>query len=469
MLYFIIKKQNSVQSSEFDQMKSLEDLLKEVKTRIGVTRTSWQIKLDRASLTIVGHLEYMFAIAGQAAKTFQDETGESVDFVLEKSLEKIKNIMFTKEMQEALDTISSSIEKLKQFDLEAKQYGSPLFLLFAILKRVQADIMREQAENLADENETTFLPNQIFSMKRIGNYALNVYDASWALTKHGIAKTMLIEEEDILYTWFKDESQEAHCPKFILFKDDELESIILSIRGTFSIKDVVTDVVCVDQPFLDGHAHKGLVKGALQIITLVQESLKSAVQNHPGFKVVLTGHSLGAGTAELIYLELTLGASSNILPPGTKVECLALAPPPVYRSSTELPDKVQDSIKIIIFNNDLVPRLSLGNIANLLVKLRSLDDLNIPIISLISILINKISKEEEEHLQGIRDTLEKAQQTQFPHLQHPGRILHFKRIKQQIRPRSEDSSIFSTTILLLEGSENLLTTIDFTIHGKDNH
>jgi len=23
---------------------------------------------------------------------------------------------------------------------------------------------------------------------RIGNYALNVYDASWALTKHGIAK-----------------------------------------------------------------------------------------------------------------------------------------------------------------------------------------------------------------------------------------------------------------------------------------
>lgn len=58
------------------------------------------------------------------------------------------------------------LEKLKQFDLEAKQYGSPLFLLFAILKRVQADIMREQAENLADENETTFLPNQIFSMKR---------------------------------------------------------------------------------------------------------------------------------------------------------------------------------------------------------------------------------------------------------------------------------------------------------------
>ena len=35
-------------------------------------------------------------------------------------------------------------------------------------------------------------------------------------------------------------------------------------------------------------------------------------------QVVLTGHSLGAGTAELIYLELTLGASSSILPPGIR-------------------------------------------------------------------------------------------------------------------------------------------------------
>ena len=35
-------------------------------------------------------------------------------------------------------------------------------------------------------------------------------------------------------------------------------------------------------------------------------------------QVVLTGHSLGAGTAELIYLELTRGASRSILPPGIR-------------------------------------------------------------------------------------------------------------------------------------------------------
>ena len=46
-------------------------------------------------------------------------------------------------------------------------------------------------------------------------------------------------------------------------------------------------------------------------------------------RVVVTGHSLGAGAAELITMRL-LGDSS-LLPTSTRVECVALAPPPVFR------------------------------------------------------------------------------------------------------------------------------------------
>ena len=52
-----------------------------------------------------------------------------------------------------------------------------------------------------------------------------------------------------------------------------------------------------------------------------------ALNTYHGFKVLVTGHSLGAGAAilsTLIWLrDPVLGSS--------KVECLALAPPPVIR------------------------------------------------------------------------------------------------------------------------------------------
>ena len=47
---------------------------------------------------------------------------------------------------------------------------------------------------------------------------------------------------------------------------------------------------------------------------------------HPGYKLVVTGHSLGAGTAILVALELLLG--DNKLDSKVDIQCIALAPPP---------------------------------------------------------------------------------------------------------------------------------------------
>ncbi len=64
---------------------------------------------------------------------------------------------------------------------------------------------------------------------------------------------------------------------------------------------------------------------------------------------MITGHSLGAGTANLVALELMLGpGGKQYLPKGTRVQCVALAPPPIYRSDRELPKRVRDSIDIYI-------------------------------------------------------------------------------------------------------------------------
>ena len=48
----------------------------------------------------------------------------------------------------------------------------------------------------------------------------------------------------------------------MIILDHDTASIVLVIRGTFSIKDVVMDVVCEDSEFLDGFAHSGFLNGS---------------------------------------------------------------------------------------------------------------------------------------------------------------------------------------------------------------
>ena len=71
------------------------------------------------------------------------------------------------------------------------------------------------------------------------------------------------------------------------------------------------------------------------------------------------------------------GKVDYIDPAKTNVRCIALAPPPVYRSSSKLPKDLKTKIEIFINNNDCVPRLSLGVVAKLLAMMKAVDSLPI--------------------------------------------------------------------------------------------
>ncbi len=125
----------------------------------------------------------------------------------------------------------------------------------------------------------------------MGQFALNVYDASWAWKGQPAeaAKKMGLENaEDVLFTWFEDKSGDDHCPKFMIFNDDESKSIVLAVRGTYSFSDVIVDVICDEEEFLAGYAHRGIYRGARRIMKEGGEVLSKALEENPDYRLIET-------------------------------------------------------------------------------------------------------------------------------------------------------------------------------------
>ena len=65
---------------------------------------------------------------------------------------------------------------------------------------------------------------------------------------------------------------------------------------------------------------------------LASSSIKQGFEKYRDYGFLICGHSLGGGTAVIVTLAFLYDSSvSSLLPEGTKIQCVALAPPPVYR------------------------------------------------------------------------------------------------------------------------------------------
>ena len=91
-----------------------------------------------------------------------------------------------------------------------------------------------------------------------------------------------------------------------------------------------------------------------------------------GYRLIVTGHSLGAGTAQLITMDLL--NQRPIFAKNPDISCVALAPPPIFRPTRrKVSSKFSNAIDIYINSQDCVPRMSLASMAKLLAMVRAVD------------------------------------------------------------------------------------------------
>ncbi|CAN4101246.1 unnamed protein product [Withania somnifera] len=158
--------------------------------------------------------------------------------------------------------------------------------------------------------------------------------------------------------------RESNVVKFI--KNSTKKLVILGIRGTHTVYDLITDIVSSshEEITLEGYStHFGTAEAARWFLIHEMGTIRNCLEKHKGFRLRLVGHSLGGATASLLAIMLRnmsareLGFSPDI------VSAVGYATPPCV--SRELAESCSEYVTTVVMQDDIIPRLSIASLGRL--------------------------------------------------------------------------------------------------------
>ncbi|GAA5809428.1 hypothetical protein MFLAVUS_002836 [Mucor flavus] len=179
-----------------------------------------------------------------------------------------------------------------------------------------------------------------------------------------IIRFLGIDPQDLLGYEYALRKGASFQPSYYVALDRSRKTIVLSIRGTWSLYDAITDLVCEYKPWKGGLVHSGMLASAQWFYTSIIPQIFRYIHHHhqelSGF--IITGHSLGGGTASLLTMmvadhidELHQLAKNDAF----DLHCYNYAPAAV--SSPDLGERYRQYITSYVYQDDIVGRLSYGS------------------------------------------------------------------------------------------------------------
>merc|ERR1712187_785821 len=148
--------------------------------------------------------------------------------------------------------------------------------------------------------------------------------------------------------------------------------------------------------------------------------MQKAFAAKPGYGLVVTGHSLGAGTSILLTFLINAKKDKGEMPWVPKPVCWAYAPPPVITKDAA----AKAGLEIYAFVNrfDVVPRASLRNVFALGVEVMAVDQLPLGFLERLT-LIRKGPGDGEQKQQIVQAVAGAVKTNQkFPPLYIAGKV-----------------------------------------------
>lgn len=168
-----------------------------------------------------------------------------------------------------------------------------------------------------------------------------------------------------------------YASPFILAIDDDIQSIILSIRGSLSMQDVLVDLLASGLRLQNEElptegvtfvAHLGMLTTARRIRQQLRDRqlIELAQARRPGYPLVVCGHSLGAGVASVLAVLLKPKY------PELKAYCYGN---PLGSMNAEMAEYCTGFVCSVVYGYDVFSRLNMATLTDL--KLRLLDALTV--------------------------------------------------------------------------------------------
>eukprot|EP00947_MAST-08B_sp_MAST-8B-sp1_P001582 g1582.t1 len=173
-----------------------------------------------------------------------------------------------------------------------------------------------------------------------------------------------LEKKDLTLLYQDETTLGTDRTSHFLAYNSERKIVVVGVRGTANIDDALTDCVCRSIPSdalsaAKGKGEKvfmmeGIGEAALYLKGRLGPILRDAATSAQ-YEIVVTGHSLGAGTAALLamFLKEELGIS--------RVRAVGFATPAVATANIGLSTK--DYITSVVNHADIIPRASVRNVA----------------------------------------------------------------------------------------------------------
>lgn len=204
-------------------------------------------------------------------------------------------------------------------------------------------------------------PTEIQTLAQFLPLALSAYS-----TQEDLEKECKERGLELLY---HDATTDVGRTSHYVAVDHQFKRVIIAIKGTSDLNDALTDAVCRPLPLYKmvsqvAVGHEAMTNAAHQMKDRLGFLLKDLFEVK-GYETVVTGHSLGAGTATLlaILLREELGIQH--------IRGIGFATPPVVDKITAL--KSTSYVTSMVHNQDVVPCASVGNLVTLNEGLVELD------------------------------------------------------------------------------------------------
>jgi hypothetical protein len=348
---------------------------------------------------------------------------------------KLASKMFSPESVEVVQTIQSILANVHTehgvVDVFGKYRTIDVLASIIALSRLQRIVVPYERAMRIEQNMAHCKAVDLSLAKELAHYAKYAHAAyGWTFdlalrwkvhfggNNQALVRLTGIHRDDIVKAEWN--AKAPHRPAYFIVRDHDHQTIVLCIRGTWSVNDMLTNLYCTSNSkdwfrqlfHRELSCHRGMLEAAKAVYSDAEAVVSHELLCNPEYSLVLTGHSLGGGCAAL------LGKLFENRYPTLKVY--------LFGAPCVVPERnsITKNVISVIAKGDPFSCLSLGHVADVSISIECLCNDDVLRDDVLLHTRNPINDDKDDNLSWFIATMNMLRKRMNAEkLYPPGRIL----------------------------------------------